>query len=59
MPDICHLCNITEADQEFDSDMIFEKMQALADKKDHMFLQKFAYTQMFSFLLENYVAAIN
>lgn len=30
-----------------------------SERKDEMFLQQFAYTQMFSFLLENYIAALN
>lgn len=59
MPDLCRLCDITEADQIFDSMMIADKIGRLKkDEKDQMFLEQFAYTQMFSFIIENYMAAL-
>ena len=42
----------------FDSDKIANEIEKLAvNKQDEMFLQQFAYTQIFFFILENYVAA--
>ena len=61
VPELCKQCDITEADQDFDCDKIAETITSLpdSDRADEMFLQQFAYTQMFSFLLENYMAALN
>ena len=59
VPELCRRCDITEADQEFDSEKVAEKLTDLSLKDDQMFVQQFAYTQMFSFLLENYMAALN
>lgn len=38
VPDLCLQCDITEADQEFDSDKIVEKISDMADQDDQMFL---------------------
>ena len=58
MPRLCQACDITEADQVFDTMKIGEKIGELAqNQNDTMFLELFACTQMFSFLLENYLAA--
>ena len=55
---LCHKCNITEADQIFDpSELADEWAKLAADERDVDFLQKFVYTQAFSFLVENYMAA--
>ena len=44
MPELCKLCDITEADQIFDCDKIAETITSLpdVDGKDEMFLQQFA-----------------
>lgn len=60
VPRLCQNCNITEADQIFDSDQIANEIVKLAVKEsDEMFLQQFAYTQIFNFIVENYIAALN
>lgn len=59
VPEVCRRSDITDPDQVFDSMIIADKISELSDKKDQMFLEQFAYTQMFLFLLENYMAALN
>ena len=56
---LCKECNITEPDQVLDSMSIADILGNIAEDKDtdKDFLQKFAYTQTFSFLLEQYLAA--
>ena len=60
VPELCRRCEITEADQVFDNDQMAEKISDLAaNEKDQMFIRQFACSQMFSVLLENYLAALN
>ena len=55
---LCEKCDIAEADQVLDSMKIAEVLGEIAvDRQDIDFLQKFAYTQTFSFLLEQYLVA--
>mmetsp|Transcript_32165 Transcript_32165/g.42622 ORF Transcript_32165/g.42622 Transcript_32165/m.42622 type:complete len:97 (+) Transcript_32165:285-575(+) len=61
VPELCQRCNIENAEEVYDFERIASAIGELASdpEKDLMFLEKFAYTQMFSFILENYIAARN